>query len=1157
MIAENNDFLDFADNDTLAGFRLERLEVFNWGTFNGRVWTFPLAGKNALLTGDIGSGKSTLVDAITTLLLPANRIAYNKAAGAGSRERDLRSYVLGYYKSERGDEGLSARSVSLRGPRDYSVILGVFRNTGYSQTVTLAQVFWQKDSKGQPARLYVVSESDLSVRDNFSGFGDDITSLKKNLKSLPSLELFDDFRSYGLLWRRLFGIQNEQALELFHQTVSMKSVGDLTDFVQRHMLESFNSASKIDALIHHFDDLDRAHEAILRARDQISRLRPLVEDLGTHSEESVGREALVLCREALRPYFLFISKDLQETELTRLIRDIDEKNKALETITAETDEARIEKDRIKAAIAAQGGNELEGLRAQKVQLETGRDKLKENRARYEEHREKLGLPAVSDAESFSRNFSLARELNASLSGMEAESLNARSELDVRIHLARERLRSLEEEISSLKKRASNIPARQVEIRDALCRTLDLSPEDLPFCGELLRIKEGEKDWEGAAERVLHTFALSLLVGEDRYPRVAEYVDRTNLRGRLVYFRVRKDSDSVVRPGDAGVETLASKIEVKRHPSFEPWVSAQLARRFDHACCRTLDDFRRNEKAVTPSGQTKEGGARHEKDDRYDLWDRSRYVLGWTNREKILALEKSAGDLAAELASLAEKWNDNQSEHEDIRSKRDSVAVLENFLRFEDIDWQGTAVKIAEIEKEIRVLASSSDILKALNRRLEETTRRLEEREKRQDDRRDNLSRLKQQVEDQREALEICESALTDALSSFVPRNPELSPREDLSRRVDPYRPESLGEQEPNLKNLESHERIFRDSVQGKIDAAGKRLETLSGRIVGKMKDFRLAYPLETRDLDESVAAGDDYRSLLSKLLADDLPAFESKFKTLLNENTIREVANFRAQLDAEGSLIRERIDRINKSLTAIDYNLGRYIVLEHQQTGDPEIREFRAQLRSCTEGTLGQTQDEMYGERKFLQVKEIIQRFRGREGYADLDRRWTEKVTDVRSWFSFAASERWREDDTEFEHYADSGGKSGGQKEKLAYTILAASLAYQFGLERGETKSRSFRFVMIDEAFGRGSDESSRYGLSLFRELNLQLLIVTPLQKIHIIEPFVSTVGFVYNDEGRDSRLQTLTIESYRERKADREAACQSNAGIPEPPVSISPESIP
>src|SRR5450759_5438476 len=80
-------------------FRLARFQVLNWGTFNGRVWKIEPNGENALLTGDIGSGKSTLVDALTTLLVPPRKIAYNKAAGAEARERSLYSYVRGEYRS--------------------------------------------------------------------------------------------------------------------------------------------------------------------------------------------------------------------------------------------------------------------------------------------------------------------------------------------------------------------------------------------------------------------------------------------------------------------------------------------------------------------------------------------------------------------------------------------------------------------------------------------------------------------------------------------------------------------------------------------------------------------------------------------------------------------------------------------------------------------------------------------------------------------------------------------------------------------------------------------------------------------------------------------------------------------------------------------------
>lgn len=162
----------------------------------------------------------------------------------------------------------------------------------------------------------------------------------------------------------------------------------------------------------------------------------------------------------------------------------------------------------------------------------------------------------------------------------------------------------------------------------------------------------------------------------------------------------------------------------------------------------------------------------------------------------------------------------------------------------------------------------------------------------------------------------------------------------------------------------------------------------------------------------------------------------------------------------------------------------------------------------------------------------------------NIDREWTSTVTDVRQWFEFNASERFRLDDSEKEFYEGSGGKSGGQKEKLAYTILASALAYQFGLQFGERKSRSFRFVVIDEAFGRGSDESTRYGLELFKKLNLQLLIVTPLQKIHVIEGHVNSFHFVSNREGNNSQVSNFTKEEYETERDKHNGVFQNAADL-------------
>ncbi|MFP5394195.1 MAG: ATP-binding protein, partial [Gammaproteobacteria bacterium] len=286
-----------------AGFRLHHFEVLNWGTFDARVWRLHPGGDNMLLTGDIGSGKSTLVDAITTLLVPAQKISYNKAAGADARERSLRTYVLGHYKSERGETGMAARSVALRDHHSYSVILGVFHNEGFGQTITLAQVFWFKDPRGQPERFYVVADTQLSVAEHFAGFGADIAQLRKRLRAHDGLAMHESFPPYGADYRRRFGIASEQAMDLFHQTVSMKSVGNLTDFVRSHMLEPSASATRVDALIAHFDDLNRAHEAVLKAKRQAALLAPLVADCDRHAALAASSDALRRCRDALRSYF--------------------------------------------------------------------------------------------------------------------------------------------------------------------------------------------------------------------------------------------------------------------------------------------------------------------------------------------------------------------------------------------------------------------------------------------------------------------------------------------------------------------------------------------------------------------------------------------------------------------------------------------------------------------------------------------------------------------------------------------------------------------------------------------------------------------------------------------------------------------------------------
>ena len=1114
--------LDFVSDDALSGFRLHRLEVFNWGTFDGRVWALNPDGKNALLTGDIGSGKSTLVDAVTTLLVPAHRIAYNKAAGADNKERTLRSYVLGHYKSERNEISGTTKPVALRNHNSYSVILGVFHNAGYDQTVTLAQVFWMKDAQAQPARFFVCAERALSITVDFANFGSDIAQLRKKLRAMGA-EVFDSFPPYGAWFRRRFGIDNEQALELFHQTVSMKSVGNLTDFVRSHMLEPFDVAPRIAALIAHFDDLNRAHGAVLKAKRQVEMLSPLVADGERHASLLAQVDEFRAGRDALGSYFAGLKLGLVVKRIANLTDEWTRQNTQVTHIEQQRDAQRAAVDELKRNIADNGGDRLERLTVEIRKKEQEREVRARKAQNYADLVHAVAESPATDEAGFLRQRQAFLAMAESAQTQNASLQNHLTEHSVNLRQGKQEHDLLTVEINSLKARRSNIPSEQVSMRAALCQAINLPEEEMPFAGELLQVHEDERDWEGAAERLLRSFGLSLLVPDEHYAAVAEWVDKTHLKSRLVYFRVRQNSRSEL-PG-LHRDSLARKLSIKPDSVFYDWLEREVAHRFDVACCATQEQFRRETRAITRAGQIKASGERHEKDDRHRLDDRSRYVLGWTNAGKIAALEAKAKVLEHRLGELGSLIGKIEATRRNLQERITVLSKLDVYADFRELDWQPLALEVAELTEEKKRLESASDVLKQLTAQLNNVHSALQATESLLEEHKDKRSKAEQKKSDA-EALRMQTQALLD--------EPAYATHSVRFERLDTIRSEALGEHQLTVESCDNREREMRDWLQTRIDAEDAKLKRLRDKIIQAMAAYKDEFKLETSEVDASIEASFEYRSMLHALQADDLPRFEARFKELLNENTIREVANFQSQLARERETIKERIARINESLTKIDYNTGRYIQLEAQPTLDADTRDFQSELRACTEGGITGSDDSQYSEAKFMQVKLIIERFRGREGISEQDRRWAAKVTDVRNWFVFSASERWREDNKEYEHYSDSGGKSGGQKEKLAYTILAASLAYQFGLEWGAVRSRSFRFVVIDEAFGRGSDESAQYGLRLFAQLNLQLLIVTPLQKIHIIEPFVSSVGFVQNEDGRTSKVRNLLIEEYHAENARR-----------------------
>ncbi|ALG85271.1 ATP-binding protein [Gordonia phthalatica] len=1115
-----------------SGFRLQRFQVLNWGTFDQRVWTLTLDGENGLLTGDIGSGKSTLVDALTTLLLPAHRVAYNKAAGGESRERDLRSYVLGYYKSERNEVTGSSRPVALRGMSNYSVILGVFANEGYDETVTLAQVFSMRHDSGQPERFFTVTDRPLDIATDFADFGSDLRALRKRLKD-GDTRIHEHFPEYGRDYRRSLAIRSEQAMELFHQTVSMKAVGNLNDFVRDHMLEPFDSSGWVDTMVTHFEDLTAAHDAVVLARTQLAELEPLLADHDKYRGHTEMAAELKDRRAALRFYFAQQRFDLLTAGLDVHNRDLHATRTALETVERDLADLRIALRELELRQAGLGGTDIATLEQQIAEATRQRDERTLAYDRYSTMIDDAGLAPVNDRGQFDQRRTEVADAVAALDAEVADTENSLNEVRFSKREYDTEGRRIAGEIASLRGRTTNIPDRNLRIRELICEGVGIPRDELPFVGELIGVREDESRWEGAAERVLRGFGLSLLVASDLYDDVSAWIDANHLGGRVVYFKV---SDHVASKGvpTPPANALAHKIDIKQG-RFEAWLERRLFERARHICAETLDEFRRADVAVTVNGQVRSGGGRHEKDDSQRVDDRRNYVLGWSNEQKISALFSAGQLLQDRLNRVDGEIDELEERRRALMARRNALTGLDAYPSFDIVDAASSVARIAELTARKTELEQSSSELAEVTDAIAATREQLSAADATRDGLRDKVSRLEMARGQSEQARDAAQQVIGDP--EFDDAQPHF---EAIAADVEKYRAkvrtaDDADDAELTVAECGELESSMTEQLTDDSEQHASRAGTYETRVVNRMSEFNRSHPVLTTEFDADIASADEYRELHQRLAEDDLPRFEAEFKNYLNTNAIRDIAIFAAKLNKEVHLIGSKIDTINESLAGIEYNPGRYIRLDVNPTASQEIREFRADLRACSDGSFEADSDDHYAEEKFLLVKALVERFRGREGFTDVDRKWTELVTDVRNWVTFAASERYVDGDAEYENYTDSDGKSGGQKEKLAYTILAASLAYQFDLKWGATMSRDFRFVVIDEAFGRGSDDSARYALSLFARLGLQLLIVTPLTKIYTIEPFVSAVGYVENRGGSYSQLQCLTIEEYRARRDVRD----------------------
>ena len=1121
----------FSTSSETAGFRLKYMEVFNWGTFHNRIWRMSPQGNNSLLTGANASGKSTLIDALLTLLVPTKKDRfYNQSSGTEKKgDRTEETYVLGNYGNIQQEGETGATTQKLRDKDTYSILLAAFTNTD-QRVVTLFQVRWF--AGGELKRYFGISRELLEIQNDFVDFDSKGTWKKLLEKKYNSnttkkrLEFFNGPIDYGDRIWSLFGMRSKNALTLFNQIVGVKVLDDLDEFIRTNMLEERDAESEYLQLNDSFSTLMEAKINIDKTNEQIRQLQPIDEIANKLADIQEKLADLQHSKEIAVYWFAKKKTELAIIKLEKCHADLE--NLKLELLELKEKEEKLKEEERTLAIAIESdevGNKIKEIEKEVKNLEKSRDIRKQKLDAYNKIAQRVRFTENPSEEIFNENRENANvKKNELVILLEKKAEELRQEKNKFDEIQR-KINGNIETIQSLQKSKNNISGREAEIREEILNAVGATAEEIPFIGELIRVKDSEKSWELSIEKILHNFALRLIVPEKYYAKVNEYVNSNNLKGRIVYQRYKGfTSLKAFENKNITPNSLLNKIEFKPKNNYTDWLEDVIYNRYNYSCVSNLQEFAHYaERVVTREGLIKSTEGKHEKDDRPHVLRKENYVLGWDNKEKIRLIQAEVRKLQEDQKQVNQQVRDIEKSMKDANTQKDDFSDLfKIYTKYDDIDWQSYAKVIQEKTDEKKILEETNDKVKALQKKLEEIQ--------------DKLNTLSNTVIVNKNEIIYKTKNNIESVSEKYNKNQKLL---DQLGKVDTINfeqnysyllnvsYENIETKQTEFQNNNNNEtnkyNEYKNQNEREISALINSFKNPPPEITEKFRDWRS----DVHHLPDSknIELTGEYQTFYRKLIDDDLVRFEKRFNDYLRETITNKVSDFRMFFDNWSDSIKENISHLNESLQEIDFNNNpaTYIQLVAPPKIGDEVKEFRNLLLKALPNKR-EVDSTIDGRKNHFNnhIQPLIEKLKNEQ--------WRKKVMEVRAWFNYKAEEFFKESKRKRYTYESMGQLSGGEKAQLTYTILGSAIAYQFGLTKGGLQSNSFRFIAIDEAFKSQDEDKARYLISLCKQLHLQLLVVTPSDNIHIVENDISFVHYVERNEA-ESKLYDMPIEQFKEER--------------------------
>lgn len=1088
---------------------LTQLDVYDWGAFGGRH-TAPIDLSGTAIIGPTGSGKTTLVDALMTLLVAKPR--YNLASTGGHEsDRDLVSYVRGVSGAGNDDSDDNDHIT-----RPGSVVTAIAARFSDGESVLrIGAVLWFDGTSSALAdlmRRWFFCLSDSPALDEWleAHHNGGARALKDLEREHAGLKVYDTKQAYLSRLRAHFEV-GENAFALLNRAAGLKQLNSIDTVFRELVLDDHSAFENAREVVDEFETLAGIRQELETAKRQRDSLLPIAAGWGELVKHRAERDVLDELKRILPTWFA-------EKAAARWRARVDEYGvrlidlKAAEAgIASRMAHAQKEESDVHAAYLKAGGGDIERLHGQ---IAT-QNSLIGSRARaareYQATASALGMDPALSVASVRANLESVANLRQSHQAKFHDIQKAAWDRGVARVALETRHKKVEQELDEVRKRpGSNIPTDQHNFRHELSAHLGLRDEDVPFVAELIEVQVDQRRWRGAIERAIGGERLRLLVPAQYTSHALDWI---NARDNRVHVRVHEAG-----PTEAAARFLEDgftrKLNFKPHPLGE--VLRRLLADIDRHCVADTDALRNTPHAMTMEGSMSGRSKFFSKNDRTPL-DRG-WMTGFDNRDQIAELEAALGQLQKDLRHARSEEAAAQSEAESMRKSLGLLDSIEKTV-FDDVDLPGAQAELDRLQRELARLNSPTSDAALAEQRWKEAKEAVQALRNEEVRTKADLEVLNRQIAEAKVKLERLDSRVGIGLDERA--------RDLTAAHFPPVDGIALDE-------MEDAERRRGGDLQAKIDAATTRCGHIEKRLIVNMKD---AIQLDTGALAEVGSDLQDVSAFLERLRVLDeeaLPEKLDRFLTYLNQSSDQGVTQLLSEIDSEVSAIEERIADLNATLERVDFQPDRYLRLEPQRIEHESLRtlrQARAQLRSA------QLKDDL-GESHYRALLELVTLLRDA-----VERRKTQgalALLDPRYRLQFAVLVIERDTGKIIEKRTGSQGGSGGEKEIIASYVLTASLSYALCPQGSERPL--FGTIVLDEAFSKSSQAVAGRIIRALREFGLHPLFVTPNKELRLLREHTRS-AIVVHRKGPQTTLTSLSWEALdvhaRQRDGGRSATLE------------------